>query len=794
MFVSPPGYRIVRKLGEGGFGDVYEALQLSLQRKVAIKRLRFRMADLSADMAERFSREAIALAALSGHPNVIQVHDVVNDTESHPCIIMELVQGMSLGDMMTRGQALTIPQTLNLVIQAARGLQAAHSIGIVHRDVKPDNLMLTRNNLVKVVDFGLAHLVNATHVITSVHAIVGTPWYMAPEQWDGAAIIDPRTDLYALSVILYHLTTGRLPFEASSAPALGYLHVHTEPLSPRHYKPEIDSKLEAVILKGLRKQLHQRFQNGQEMIDALEAIHPSTMDTVSKALPWAAPRAPLVFSRKNMMVAPNPTPKASSVEPTVADDEPYIPGGGGANPMNTPSFIAPPIQLKGPPTVQVPPPAPQQGPQRVPSSAPPPVHVRPGMAPVPPSPPPVLPLGRQNIASVPPSPVTVRQPMTNSFGVSSPSKPQPIVPPAPPSTPAVVDSPPVPGVELPPIHQRATQKDMRAGKELGSVDFHVGNSAPPAVEVPTSLPAPPPGLNGRSHIGQISRLAATETNPSRIGDRRVVQVAPGLALAFRWCPPGTFAMGSPADESERHEDEEPVTHVTFEDGFWMGETPITQRQWRTVFSHNPSYFQDPSISATSEQITPWDSLPVENISWSEANTFCRAVRSMVSLPISLPTEAQWEYACRAGATSAYSFGRTVSPSDANYDARSSYEGGPTGAVVGKPTPVGKYPPNAWKLLDMHGNVREWTSSDYTLLLPGGNVTDWNTSNSSSAKVLRGGSWQDGPGSLRCANRVWRSARDREATIGFRVTMAARINPNETVPEPTGEFPVDPRHR
>ena len=197
-----------------------------------------------------------------------------------------------------------------------------------------------------------------------------------------------------------------------------------------------------------------------------------------------------------------------------------------------------------------------------------------------------------------------------------------------------------------------------------------------------------------------------------IADKRLVKVINGVEFAFRWCPPGTFTMGSPTDEEDRDSDE--TQHeITLTKGFWMMETEVTQKQWKAVMGSLP----DCGFKG--------DNLPVERVSWNDCQEFCEKC-SALGLPVQLPTEAQWEYACRAGSTGAYA---------GNLDEMAWY-----GSNSGSKThPVGTKKANAWGLYDMHGNVWEWCQ-DWYGDYPSGSVTDPTGPSNGSSRVYRGGSW------------------------------------------------------
>ncbi|MBQ3351612.1 MAG: SUMF1/EgtB/PvdO family nonheme iron enzyme [Thermoguttaceae bacterium] len=231
------------------------------------------------------------------------------------------------------------------------------------------------------------------------------------------------------------------------------------------------------------------------------------------------------------------------------------------------------------------------------------------------------------------------------------------------------------------------------------------------------------------------------------GERKVVTVN-GVEFAFRWCPAGTFMMGSPTSEEGRYYDEERQHEVTLTKGFWMMETEVTQKQWKAVMGNNPSHFQG-------------DDLPVEQVSWSDCQEFCRKTG------LQLPTEAQWEYACRAGSTTAYFWGNALNGDKANCSGNFPCGTTTQGKYLEKTTSVGSYQPNAWGLYDMHGNVWEWCQ-DWYAVYPSGSVTDPVVSSSGSYRVYRGGSWNYDARNCRSAFRNFHAPGSRNDFLGFRV--------------------------
>jgi non-specific serine/threonine protein kinase len=256
-------YRLVKRLGRGGMAEVYRAYQESLERHVAIKFIHPHLAE-DAQFQQRFRREARHLAALH-HPNIVQVIDY-DLAEGTAYMVMEFIDGVTLDQRLTelaaREERLPLAEAVRLVRDAALALSYAHARDIIHRDIKPGNIMLESAGRIVLTDFGLAKLASAARQ-TATGAFMGTPAYAAPEQALGQAG-DKRVDIYALGVLLYQLATGRLPFQADTAIALVLMHLNQPPPLPRTLNPDLPEGLEQVILKAMAKQPEARFQSADE--------------------------------------------------------------------------------------------------------------------------------------------------------------------------------------------------------------------------------------------------------------------------------------------------------------------------------------------------------------------------------------------------------------------------------------------------------------------------------------------------------------------------------------------------
>ena len=272
-------YKIVRPLGAGGMGEVYLADDTRLHRKVAIK---FLPAHFTQDRKHlrRFQQEALTVATLS-HPNVCTIHEVIETGDNRHCIVMEHVEGMTLRDRIADGP-MNLNEALGVAIQVASALSSAHAAGIVHRDIKLENIMLRRDGYVKILDFGLAKLTerevpldteaNTQMLIkTSPGVVMGTVYYMSPEQARGLPV-DARTDVWSLGVVLYELVTGQKPFVGQTQTDVIISIAEREPAPLSKYVAEVPERLEQIVKKALAKDREQRYQTADDLLTDLKGV------------------------------------------------------------------------------------------------------------------------------------------------------------------------------------------------------------------------------------------------------------------------------------------------------------------------------------------------------------------------------------------------------------------------------------------------------------------------------------------------------------------------------------------
>ena len=258
-------YKVIEKIGVGGMADVYRGYDELLGRTVAIKILHANFAS-DEGFVGRFKREAQNAGRLS-HPNIVNMYDVGYDQGYH-YIVMEYVEGQTLKEYIQERGKLSVDEAIKFAVAIAEGLEHAHAMGIVHCDIKPHNMLITKSGRLKVTDFGIARAMNSQNTMMYTNSVMGSAHYLSPEQASGKAI-DGSTDIYSLGVVLYEMLTGRVPYEADTPIAVALKHVKDKLIPPTRYNPSIPPLLESVVMKALQKKPADRYRSVSEMIGDL---------------------------------------------------------------------------------------------------------------------------------------------------------------------------------------------------------------------------------------------------------------------------------------------------------------------------------------------------------------------------------------------------------------------------------------------------------------------------------------------------------------------------------------------
>jgi len=331
-------YRLLRPIGIGAMGAIYEAIHSDLNKRVAIKRLNHSLVN-NPEILERFRREGCAIARVK-HPNVVDVTDVGFE-EGIPFIVMEYLEGEALSAIVERERPAPVQRVVDILLPVISALISAHEQGVIHRDLKPDNLFVMRSpdgrEIPKILDFGVSKITGDPQLATLTNGILGTPHYMSPEQACGSKDVDWRTDQYALGVIIYEWTTGVHPFQSDSLVELVTRLTEGQFEQPRKVRPEIPADVEQIILTAMHIDREKRFSSMRELAQHL--------------LPFASPRAfaiwkpvfgkpsrlripfvkrnqvpdPFAASSKNSASRKEPDPFASPTQKTVLDDPFAVP-------------------------------------------------------------------------------------------------------------------------------------------------------------------------------------------------------------------------------------------------------------------------------------------------------------------------------------------------------------------------------------------------------------------------------------------------------------------------------------
>jgi predicted Zn finger-like uncharacterized protein len=704
-------YEVVRKLGAGGMGVVYLARDSVLDRAVAIK---VPHPSDSTEVRARFLREAKA-AARFHHPSFCRILDI-GEADGRSFLVMDYIEGQQLRDRIKPGEPWDPREAARVIRELALALAEAHRKGVIHRDLKPANVMISPEGQLILMDFGLARWQDVETSLTPTGAILGTPAYMPPEQAKGElSAIGPRSDIYSLGVIFYELLAGRKPFEGTMTQVLLKI-VSADPDPPSHHNPKADPKLSALCLRARAREPEKR---------------PASMDELAKALQ--------AWLEKPSAKSPKPDPRPPEPAPPKWDQH-------GRN------------QLPKDEEILKPAPSGQAAKFREMKPVPDPAEAKKPKA-----------WSADRLAGLMFSMVGLALVIAWISMFSSPTK-------------KAVDTIPPPREvpDVPPV--RVGDPDAPAPPPAVTSTFPKTVDPESKAEEPL-IPTPEPKV---SKITPPAPPAYTEKSRFRKqADERIITNSIGMKLVM--VPEGSFTIGTPESEPDSRAEERPQREVWITKPYYIGMYEVTQDEYQQVMGVNPSRFGPTGFGKDKLAGVDPARLPVENVEWIDAVNFCNKLNEREGLtpwhgpsgdPLSspgngyrLPSEAEWEYACRAGTSTPFAFGDQLTPAEANFDGNFTYNGSAKGVFLERTSPVGSYRANAFGIYDMHGNAWEWCAdwyrSDYYATLTE-RVLDPRGPTSGERRVLRGGCWYYWPRFMRSGDRGGDAPMNRFGLVGFRV--------------------------
>ena len=771
-FVSD-SYVIEGKLGTGGMAAVYLAYEIALDRKVAIKVLPQAFLR-DEDFVTRFKREAQVSANLE-HPNIVRIYKI-SEEENLCYFVMSYIPGGSIGDKLKEQGSLSVDDIVRWGSEVCSALAYAHERNIIHRDLKPDNVMLDAHNRAILTDYGIARAAMGTK-LTQTGAVIGTPRYMSPEQARGGEL-DGRSDIYSMGVLLYQMATGSLPFHATDAASLMYMHVHETPEPPDVRNADVPDWLRDIILKCLAKNPDDRFATADVLGNALsEHRKPVLTETrveeavpeksrkglyiavvvvliliVSAGIVWMQMEQKKAAERERLaQQAVTATEKAETGESVNKDDLAYQQ----AQMMNTKQSYETYIKLytDGAHVDEV----------KVKIAA----------------------LEKQELEKQQADNDRIEQQRRDS--------------------------------QVQAERDRKAEETQRAAdqKQKDDTAFQQAQMVDTKQSYETYITLHPEGVHvqeARTKIGEIGAREAEQqkrqaeevtqkddqayqvalnTNTPESYNSYIIYYPSGRHSSEATAKVASFKQKAEFDDKVRlglsaysirlisikagnflmgaengGGDEKPV-HTVSLDAFGMSETEITQAQYNGIMGSNPSYNKE------------FENDPVERVTWFDAITFCNKLSVKLDLQscynlnsgecdmtkngFRLPTEAEWEYACRSETGSDYFTGdgpRALV--GAGWFAANSAE---------KSQRVARKTANGWGLYDMHGNVWEWCNDrygkNYYASSPENNPTG---PSNGSDRVIRGGSWIENAKGCRSARRRNYNPKKEYSDIGFRIVQ------------------------
>ncbi|NEO53166.1 MAG: SUMF1/EgtB/PvdO family nonheme iron enzyme [Okeania sp. SIO3B5] len=670
-------YKIIGSpLGRGGFGDTYLAEDLDLPEnpKCVVKHLKPKSSDPGIlPVAQKlFEREAKTLYKLGKGSDQIPKLFAHFQEGTEFYLVQEYIEGHDISRELTPGKKLSESYTITLLKGILEALAVAHQNNIIHRDIKPQNLMRRKSDSkIVLIDFGAVKEISVLTTAnqpgaTTFTVAVGTPGYMPSEQSRGQPKLS--SDIYAVGMVGIKALTGKNPENLPRDSKTEHIIWRNE--------AKVSDRLADILDRMVHEYFLLRYENAMGVLEALDIPTPPV------PTPQPTP-APTPTQTKTVVPKLQPQPNKTRRQILTLGG---LAGGGFVAAMLTKdlwSGTSPESISTSQPTLEEPTPEPSTSPKPTP------------------------------------------EPSTSPKPTSEPST-------SPKPTPEPSTSP------------KPTSEPSTSPK-------------------PTPEPSPSPKPTPKFSIQTFTTITVNsrgEEISSREGQAEVMtENFNGVSLEMVKIPRGRFLMGSPETEAGRSDSEGPQHYVDVPE-FFMGKYPVTQAQWEAVMGNNLSHFKGASR-------------PVEKVSWNDTTDFCQKLSEITGKKYSLPSESQWEYACRAGTTTPFYFGETITSELVNFNGNSTYADAPKGIYREETTDVGIFPLNAFGLYDMHGNVWEWCQDVWHDNYEGA-PTDgsaWETGGNSNRRMLRGGSWYNGSKVCRTAGRNYGSANLLDFRCGFRVVSS-----------------------